>query len=356
MNNTVTGNTQYELLLTTWFTNNLVCDYNNWKSATTASFINYASTQYPTLVSFQDTTTGRALNSLSVDPDFVDVEADSFSLSADSPLIDQGTNEVNDFLTFDLSFIGDTLDIGALEYDLVSYLELDLTGGGLGKPLSLSMNPVPKRSPFVQDPRFVPVIPGNVVDWVLLQMREQQDAPPFVSKSLLLDQNGRIVNDDGLSNKIQIHLLTEGNYFLTLWRSSTNLLVKSNNSIDMEFGQTTSFTFTPTNSEYIVTRIDNPQAETVPSKFILFQNYPNPFNQATSIRYTLPVNGRVQIKVLSLTGRIVRILVDEHKSAGTKIVTWDGRDTHHHPVSSGVYLYTIETDVDFYVKKCILMK
>ena len=357
MNNTVTGNDLYELLLTTWFTNNLVCDFNNWKSASTASFINYASTSYPTLVSFQDTTTGRALNSLSVDPAIaVDPVNGDFELSADSPLIDQGTNEVNDFLTFDLSFTGDTLDIGALEYALDSYLELDLTGGGMSKFSSMSMNPVPKRSPFVQDPRFVPVIPNNVVDWVLLQVREKQGAPPFVSQSLLLDQNGRVVNGDGITNKIKIHLLTEGNYFLSLRRSSTNLLVKSHESIGIQYGATSSFTFTPSNSEYIVTGIDNQQDETVPSKFILFQNYPNPFNQTTSIRYTLPISGNVQIKVLSLTGRVIRILVDERQTEGTKCVKWDGRDTNNRLVSSGVYIYTIESDVDFHVKKCILLK
>jgi len=74
--------------------------------------------------------------------------------------------------------------------------------------------------------------------------------------------------------------------------------------------------------------------------FLLERNYPNPFNQSTLIHYQIgsALNGtRVKLNVYSITGKLVRTLVNERQASGRYSVLWDGRDDHGNAVVSGVY-------------------
>ena len=73
-------------------------------------------------------------------------------------------------------------------------------------------------------------------------------------------------------------------------------------------------------------------------------NYPNPFRKATTFDYTLAQSGRVTVEVLDVVGRRIRTLFDGTRSQGHYELEWDGLDAAGNPVSSGVYLYSIETD------------
>ena len=53
-----------------------------------------------------------------------------------------------------------------------------------------------------------------------------------------------------------------------------------------------------------------------PRSYALEQNFPNPFNPITVIRYQLPEDNRVTIKLYDVLGKEVRTLVDEVKAAG----------------------------------------
>ena len=64
----------------------------------------------------------------------------------------------------------------------------------------------------------------------------------------------------------------------------------------------------------------------------LEQNYPNPFNPATTLKYRLPVNNFVTIKIYDPLGREVDVLVHEEKKAGLNTVTWNAEG-----FASGVY-------------------
>ncbi|MEK9137988.1 MAG: T9SS type A sorting domain-containing protein, partial [Bacteroidota bacterium] len=80
----------------------------------------------------------------------------------------------------------------------------------------------------------------------------------------------------------------------------------------------------------------------VPSAYRLDQNYPNPFNPATTIRYGIPIDGYVTLKVFDITGREVVTLVNEPKNAGTYEVRFNAQNSSGRSLASGVYFYQIK--------------
>ncbi len=96
--------------------------------------------------------------------------------------------------------------------------------------------------------------------------------------------------------------------------------------------------------------------ETVPSKFQLKQNYPNPFNPTTKIAFDLPKASKVTLTIYNTLGQKVRTLVNNQLSAGSYLVDWDGRNEAGMKVSSGLYIYRLETDNFVATKKMMLMK
>ncbi len=89
------------------------------------------------------------------------------------------------------------------------------------------------------------------------------------------------------------------------------------------------------------------------SRFELLQSYPNPFNPSTTIRFNLPVAGKVSLIVYDIAGKEVRQLLDEHLPAGRHNTTWDGRDTFGQIVASGMYFYKISAGRFAAIKKML---
>jgi len=94
----------------------------------------------------------------------------------------------------------------------------------------------------------------------------------------------------------------------------------------------------------------------LPSAIILHDAYPNPFNPVTTIQYSLPYDAAVVLKIYDLMGREVRSLVNAFTSAGPQSVVWNAKDDNGNSVSSGVYIYRLETQGQVYSKKLILLK
>jgi hypothetical protein len=93
-----------------------------------------------------------------------------------------------------------------------------------------------------------------------------------------------------------------------------------------------------------------------PQKFELDQNYPNPFNLVTIIRYQLSRPMNVELNIIDIRGRTVRRLVNRYQETGSFVAIWDGMNELGHRVSSGLYLYKIQTDDGVDVRKMILAK
>jgi hypothetical protein len=95
-----------------------------------------------------------------------------------------------------------------------------------------------------------------------------------------------------------------------------------------------------------------PLHNTIPTTFALYQNYPNPFNPVTKIKYDLPKNTNVIIKVYDLLGREVTTLINnEFRNAGRYEVNWNASN-----YASGVYFYRIQVADYTSVKKMVLIK
>jgi hypothetical protein len=81
----------------------------------------------------------------------------------------------------------------------------------------------------------------------------------------------------------------------------------------------------------------------LPTQFGLEQNYPNPFNPTTTIRYALPVQSTVTLKVFDVIGREVATLVNGSvMAAGYHDVNWNSTNSSGSLLSSGMYFYRIE--------------
>jgi len=100
---------------------------------------------------------------------------------------------------------------------------------------------------------------------------------------------------------------------------------------------------------------DEVELEIIPTEFALYQNYPNPFNPATKIRYQLPKESKVILKLYDILGSEVITLLNEQKEPGVYEVEFSaiGGATQ---LSSGTYIYRIVADGFVDTKKMILMK
>jgi hypothetical protein len=94
----------------------------------------------------------------------------------------------------------------------------------------------------------------------------------------------------------------------------------------------------------------------IPETYDLTQNSPNPFNPDTYIKYQLPEDSHVLIKIFNTLGQEIKTLVNQDKTAGYYSVYWDGLDNNGNQVGSGIYLYQIRAGSFVCTKKMILLK
>lgn len=89
----------------------------------------------------------------------------------------------------------------------------------------------------------------------------------------------------------------------------------------------------------------------IPKQYALLQNYPNPFNPITMIKYEVPKNSNVLMRVYDVSGRLVKEVVNEYRHAGVYYLEFNASS-----LSSGVYYYQMTSDTFSDTKKMILIK
>lgn len=96
--------------------------------------------------------------------------------------------------------------------------------------------------------------------------------------------------------------------------------------------------------------------DNLPNDYHLAQNYPNPFNPSTSIEFSLPVAGHVQVEVFNILGRRVRRLIDRDLPAGEHCIVFDARTDRGSSLATGIYFYRLTTDGFQDTRKMLLLK
>lgn len=89
----------------------------------------------------------------------------------------------------------------------------------------------------------------------------------------------------------------------------------------------------------------------IPERYSLDQNYPNPFNPNTSIRFSIPQQDNVVLKIFNNIGQEVSTIVNQAMDAGNYEVNFNAAD-----LASGVYFYRIQTGNFSESKKMIMIK
>lgn len=89
----------------------------------------------------------------------------------------------------------------------------------------------------------------------------------------------------------------------------------------------------------------------IAKNYSLEQNYPNPFNPSTIIRYSIPENAHVTLKIYNLLGQEIAELVNAEQKAATYDVTFDASK-----LSTGIYFYTVKAGKFTSTKKMALVK
>jgi hypothetical protein len=90
---------------------------------------------------------------------------------------------------------------------------------------------------------------------------------------------------------------------------------------------------------------------TIPERLELHQNYPNPFNPSTVIRFGLPDDAYVTLKVYSVIGEEVATLAEGWRRAGTHSVTFAPKH-----LANGIYFYVLEAGQERLIRKCSFTK
>ncbi|MEA2096057.1 MAG: leucine-rich repeat domain-containing protein [Candidatus Cloacimonadota bacterium] len=87
----------------------------------------------------------------------------------------------------------------------------------------------------------------------------------------------------------------------------------------------------------------------------ILRNFPNPFNPITTISFDLPINiTNPVIEIFNIKGeKIKQYSISDFQSS----IVWDGTNSNHNRVSSGVYLYRLKSEESVLItKKMLLLK
>ncbi len=90
----------------------------------------------------------------------------------------------------------------------------------------------------------------------------------------------------------------------------------------------------------------------LPTDYYVDQNYPNPFNPSTTIRFGLPQQATVDLRIFNILGQEVAVLINNQiYTAGNHKVEFNASK-----LATGVYIYKLQSDNKTFIKKMMLLK
>ena len=173
--------------------------------------------------------------------------------------------------------------------------------------------------------------------WV--QCGFQLDSETSINDSIItiteIDTAGDMTTCYGFRNfRYSLVDLTPGKYIVKLYRDDLYQDVRFIDSLKFK---------------YIVSGIN--EKKEIPNKYILNNAYPNPFNLKTKLRYSVPINSKIEINLYDILGRKIKTLFDKNNISGSQELTIDGSG-----LSSGIYFVVLVSKNIVLSKKIILLK
>jgi photosystem II stability/assembly factor-like uncharacterized protein len=147
----------------------------------------------------------------------------------------------------------------------------------------------------------------------------------LLSYNWYIDNEFRGSNSNGSSYFLHASSLTKGPHLLSVIVSDSDTSSTVNWNISIYSEQTYTYELT----------------SNLPIKYALEQNYPNPYNNKTIIKYTLPAQSHVDLKIYDILGRETKTLVNNMQEPGYYVTHWDGKNNDQRNVASGIYICKI---------------
>ena len=249
-------------------------------------------------------------NLVEIDPLFKDPMNGDFALQANSPCIDAGISDFDDDGIDDITdFLGAAPDLGSSEY---------------------MMEPPLGFNGFLVDSSVV-LTWLHITDPGLQYYKVEQATDSIFTE-----------------NYVEV-FITENSH------TTENLSLNS-----LNFFRVSAFVgywteYSPTLS-FILEELDVVSNDLNPNQFKVGKNYPNPFNPSTTINYSIPKDGLVDIAIYDIKGRLVNNLISSFESSGYKTVQWNATNNDGSPVSAGMYIYSVKFGTNIRNNKMVLLK
>ena len=138
-----------------------------------------------------------------------------------------------------------------------------------------------------------------------------------------------------------------GSYYAALWQRCQRFTQDQiqNTTVDIA-----SFWYTAWVNAGLNTSVRDP-VSMLRGSFHLHQNYPNPFNPLTKISYTLNDRAFVRLRIFSLDGRNIGLLVNSRQETGEHVVNFNASN-----LPSGVYFYNLSVGPSSKTRKMVLLR
>ena len=102
---------------------------------------------------------------------------------------------------------------------------------------------LPTTSPYSSAPAESNNITAEIVDWILLELRQDIDGPVLLQRSVLLRNDGYLVDVDGSSTELKLTGLASGNYYLVI-NHRNHLAIMSATAVKLALDTPSSYDFT----------------------------------------------------------------------------------------------------------------
>jgi photosystem II stability/assembly factor-like uncharacterized protein len=164
-------------------------------------------------------------------------------------------------------------------------------------------------------------------------------------KTVIVGNNGNVFA--GTSDGV-LHSENNGENWIIINEGLIDHNVRTlSNNPDEVFAGTGGGVFKRLNS---ITSVNSSDSQII-SSFELYQNYPNPFNPETKIKFQIPKESNVEIKIYDILGSEIFGLLNERKEAGVHEIKLNAAH-----LSSGTYFYKIVAGEFVQIMKMLVLK